>query len=62
MKFITEQEKCLKEKLVLLYIAKSLILVKSQLTFPMNRFEQSNILSRYKTYIEITDISQNFTT
>ena len=29
MKFITEQEKCLKEKLVLLYIAKSLILVKS---------------------------------
>lgn len=56
MKFIIEQEKFFKERLVILYVAKSLILVKSFLIFPMNRFEQSNILSRYKTYIEIIDI------
>lgn len=56
MKFLTEHEKFFKERLVILYIAKSPTLVKSFLTFPINRFEQSNILSRYKTYIEITDI------
>lgn len=56
MKFLTEHKKFFKERLVILYIAKSPTLVKSFLTFPINRFEQSNILSRYKTYIEITDI------